>query len=54
MNPVTIDDRKKELAGLLRQMRDHPERDWSAAKRRVTVLHEMIHAAEHSAEYAGA
>lgn len=42
MEPVTMDDRRKELRSLLSQMAAHPERDWSAERERVSVLREMI------------
>ena len=46
MQPVTLDDRKKELKVLLQQMQEQPSRDWSAEKQRATVLTEMIAASE--------
>jgi hypothetical protein len=42
MNPVTIDDRRKELKILLQQMQDQPSRDWTEQRARVTVLNQMI------------
>ncbi|WP_193391532.1 hypothetical protein [Erythrobacter sp. SG61-1L] len=42
MEVVTMEDRRKELASLLRQMEAHPERDWSAEKARANVLREML------------
>ena len=42
MQPVTEGDRRKELAVLLDQIRAHPERDWSAARRRIATLNKLI------------
>ena len=42
MNPVTTDDRKKELHRLLQQIRQHPSRDWSRERRRIVVLQQMV------------
>jgi hypothetical protein len=47
MPRVTIDDRKKELRLLLRQMQERPSRDWSEARERVVLLNHMIAAGEH-------
>lgn len=46
MDPVTIEDRKKELHTLLEQMQAHPSRDWSKERERVAVLQQMIAAQE--------
>jgi len=46
MDPVTIDDRKKELHMLLAQMQAHPSRDWTRERERVVVLQRMIAAEE--------
>jgi len=45
MQPVTIDDRKKELRTLLDAVRARPSHDWSHARQRIVVLKQMI--AEH-------
>lgn len=42
MTPVTIDDRRKELALLLGQIKAHPERNWSKQRQRVVILREMV------------
>lgn len=42
MRDTTMEDRRKELADLLEAMQQHPERDWSEARRRVAVLKEML------------
>ncbi len=42
MQPVTMEDRRKELRSLLQQMEEHPERDWSEQTVRVNVLREML------------
>jgi len=46
MDPVTIDDRKKELRTLLEQMQATPSRDWTRERERVVVLQQMIAADE--------
>ena len=46
MQPVTLDDRKKELKVLLQQMQDQPSRDWTEQRQRAAVLTEMIAASE--------
>lgn len=46
MQPVTTDDRRKELNTLLQQMQAQPSRDWTAEKQRAAVLTEMIAASE--------
>lgn len=42
MQAVTHDDRRKEIRVLLGQIQSHPERDWSAAKRRIAVLNKLV------------
>ena len=42
MRETTNQDRKNELQSLLQQMRDHPERDSSEARKRVKVLRELL------------
>ena len=42
MEEVSIDDRKKELQTLLKQMEAQPSRDWTEERKRVAVLNEMI------------
>lgn len=42
MQETTQDDRRRELQALLDAFRNHPERDWSAERRRAQVLREMI------------
>ncbi len=42
MKEVTNEDREHELRDLLEQMKQHPERDWTEAKKRVHVLREML------------
>jgi hypothetical protein len=46
MEPVTLDDRKKELHFLLRQMEAAPSQDWTEQRKRALVLQEMIAAEE--------
>ena len=46
MEPVTMEDRKKELHTLLEQMQSHPSRDWSRERERIVVLQQMIAAEE--------
>ncbi|HYD24365.1 MAG TPA: hypothetical protein VEB68_06185 [Croceibacterium sp.] len=48
MTETTIADRERELASLLRQIADHPERAWPAERARVAVLQRML-AAEQAA-----
>ncbi|MCB2014271.1 MAG: hypothetical protein R3E11_11005 [Sphingobium sp.] len=47
--PVTIDDRKKELRTLLDNIRARPSHDWSAERRRIVVLQQMIAEHKHAA-----
>lgn len=50
MNPVTIEDRKKELRALLDKIQAAPSQDLSYERERVVVLQGMIAAAQkHSA-----
>lgn len=42
MQAVTEGDRRKELATLLYQIQAHPERDWTAARRRIMTLNQLI------------
>lgn len=42
MEEVTREDREKELKFLLDQMQQHPERDWSKERARVTVLKQVL------------
>ncbi|HTH27233.1 MAG TPA: hypothetical protein VL918_02040 [Sphingobium sp.] len=46
MDPVTLDDRKKELRVLLEQIQARPSHDWTRERQRIVVLQEMIAAAE--------
>jgi hypothetical protein len=49
MDGTSTEDRKKELAVLLKQIEAQPSRDWTAERERVRVLTEMIAASERSA-----
>jgi len=49
MQPVTIDDRKKELRMLLEKIQARPSHDWSTERERVVVLKQMIADQEKSA-----
>lgn len=42
MQDTTMEDRRKELQALLDQFEAHPERDWTAERRRAAVLRRMI------------
>lgn len=42
MQETTLEHRRHELKDLLEAMKAQPSRDWSEAKRRVTVLHKMV------------
>lgn len=44
MKPVSSQDRRNELERLKAQIRDHPERDWSAERHRIGVLATQLHA----------
>lgn len=49
MEPVAIDDRRRELRNLLDQIEAHPSRDWSSERARIVVLQQMIAAHEKQA-----
>ncbi|MDZ3832252.1 MAG: hypothetical protein U0S50_10585 [Sphingopyxis sp.] len=42
MQAVTESDRRKEVRLLLDRIQAHPERDWSAARRRIATLNKLI------------
>lgn len=42
MQAVTEGDRRKEVRVLLSQIQAHPERDWTAARRRIATLNKLI------------
>ena len=42
MQTVTEGDRRKEIRVLLDQIQAHPERDWSAARRRLATLTRLV------------
>lgn len=42
MRDTTSQDRRNELQSLLEQMRDHPEKDWTEARKRVKILRELL------------
>ncbi|WP_242770813.1 hypothetical protein [Sphingopyxis sp. YF1] len=42
MHAVTEGDRRKEIRVLLHQIQAHPERDWSAARRRLATLTKLV------------
>lgn len=42
MQAVTEGDRRKEIRVLLDQIRAHPERDWSDARRRLATLNKLV------------
>ncbi|HEV2596728.1 hypothetical protein [Sphingopyxis sp.] len=42
MQAVTEGDRRKEVRTLLDQIQAHPERDWTAARRRLATLNKLI------------
>lgn len=46
MDQVTIEDRRRELERLTAQIREHPERDWSAERHRIGVLATQLTEAE--------
>lgn len=51
MEPVTLEDRKKELRVLLDQLQARPSHDWTdAEQQRVVVLKEMIAASQRKAD----
>lgn len=49
MDPVTLEDRKKELRTLLDQIQSRPSHDWTKERERVVVLQEMIAGAQKNA-----
>lgn len=42
MQAVTTEDRRKELATLLKRMEAQPSHDWTRERERVVVLRQMI------------
>lgn len=42
MDPITIEDRKKELRALLNKVQAFPSQDWTRERARIVVLQEMI------------
>ncbi|MBU0557689.1 MAG: hypothetical protein KKD64_09235 [Alphaproteobacteria bacterium] len=42
MDPVTIEDRRKELQTLLAQIQANPSRDWNRERQRIIVLQQMV------------
>jgi hypothetical protein len=42
MQAVTESDRRKEVRVLLGQIQVHPERDWTAVRRRLATLTKLI------------
>lgn len=48
MQQVTMEDRQRELSGLLERIRTHPERAWAEERKRIAVLQRML-AAEQQA-----
>ena len=48
MQAVTEGDRRKEVRSLLDQIQAHPERDWTAARRRLATLNKLIAGAPRS------
>ncbi|WP_200879086.1 hypothetical protein [Sphingopyxis sp. MWB1] len=42
MQTVTEGDRRKEIRTLLNLIQRHPERDWSAARRRIATLNQLV------------
>lgn len=49
MNPMTADDRRRELENLRARIRAHPERDWSEERHRIGALSTQITAQERMA-----
>lgn len=43
---TTMDDRRRELRGLLDQIERHPERGWAAERKRVAILQRLLAAEE--------
>ena len=46
MEPVTIENRKKELQLLLELIQTRPSHDWTRERERIVVLQQMIAASE--------
>jgi hypothetical protein len=46
MQKTTMEDRRKELETLLREIREHPEREMTGERERARVLSEMISGGE--------
>ena len=42
MQAVTEGDRRKEVRILIDRIQAHPERDWTAARRRIATLNKLI------------
>ncbi|WP_260580776.1 hypothetical protein [Sphingopyxis sp. PET50] len=42
MQAVTEGNRRKEIRVLLHRIQTHPERDWSAARRRLATLTRLV------------
>jgi hypothetical protein len=42
IEPMTMEDRRKELESLLEQFEKHPERDWTKERERARTLSEML------------
>ncbi|GAD48683.1 hypothetical protein NT2_04_00940 [Caenibius tardaugens NBRC 16725] len=42
MQEITEKDRRNELRSLLDAIQQHPERDWSEARRRIAVLQRVL------------
>lgn len=42
MQETTMEDRRKELEALLREIGEHPERDMTEQRERARVLSEMV------------
>ena len=52
MNPVTIEDRKKELRVLLDKIQAAPSMDWTHERERIVILQGMIAAEQKHREHA--
>ena len=52
MDPVTIEDRKKELRVLLDKIQAAPSMDWRHERERIVVLQGMIAAEQRHSEHA--
>jgi len=46
MEEVTEQNRRDELNHLLDNMKQHPERDWTEARKRVAVLRKILEASD--------